>query len=134
MRKFLPNNFTGSFTVMRQKIEKLVDDGYTFLKWEERQSEANKQNENRVLKSPLEIRFEEREQEKAEEERMAMLKRPVPVKEEEKVPMHKRKKLEATLSNADNSPDLSKQDTKKEASKKGNAKSRILTFDENTQK
>ena len=30
MRKFLPNNFTGSFTVMRQKIEKLVDDGFTF--------------------------------------------------------------------------------------------------------
>jgi hypothetical protein len=31
MRKFLPGNVTGSFTVMRQKIEKMVDDGFTFL-------------------------------------------------------------------------------------------------------
>lgn len=37
LRKFLPNNFTGSFTVMRQKIEKLVDDGYTFTKFEDAQ-------------------------------------------------------------------------------------------------
>lgn len=33
LKKFLPNNFTGSFTVMRQKIEKMVDDGYTFTKY-----------------------------------------------------------------------------------------------------
>lgn len=29
-RKFEPGNVTGSFSVMRQKIEKVVDDGYTF--------------------------------------------------------------------------------------------------------
>lgn len=34
LRKFLPNNFTGSFTVMRQKIEKMVDDGFTFLPYD----------------------------------------------------------------------------------------------------
>ena len=29
-RKFEPNNVTGSFSVMRQKIEKVIDDGFTF--------------------------------------------------------------------------------------------------------
>ncbi len=30
LKKFMPNNFTSSFTVMRQKAEKLIEDGYTF--------------------------------------------------------------------------------------------------------
>jgi hypothetical protein len=98
MRKFLPNNFTGSFTVMRQKIEKLVDDGYSFLKWEERHLNNTVRNfDTSVMKSPLEIRLQEREAEKAEQERLAMLKRPPPppkeVIPEKPLPMHKRKKV-----------------------------------------
>ena len=34
-RKFEPNNVTGSFSVMRQKIEKVIDDGFTFANMNE---------------------------------------------------------------------------------------------------
>lgn len=30
LKKFMPTNLTSSFTVMRQKIEKLVEEGLTF--------------------------------------------------------------------------------------------------------
>jgi hypothetical protein len=71
LRKFLPNNSTGSFTVMRQKIEKLIDDGFTFNKWRDPAQVAEEQAralESRVLKSPLELRFEERERARLLEE------------------------------------------------------------------
>jgi hypothetical protein len=32
LKKFMPNNFTSSFTVMRQKIEKMIEEGYSFKK------------------------------------------------------------------------------------------------------
>lgn len=31
MRKFVPTNVNGCFTVMRQRVEKMVEDGYTFM-------------------------------------------------------------------------------------------------------
>lgn len=67
LRKFLPNSSTGSFAVMRQKIEKLVDDGFTFLKYDPAldrnlsPSEIKQEIVNKITKSPLELLFAERQ-------------------------------------------------------------------------
>lgn len=110
LRKFLPNNSTGSFTVMRQKIEKLVDDGYTFTKWLDPAQQAELQaraQETRILKSPLELRFEERERIRLLEEEKT---RSGPAKSaspepEKHLPVHKRvqmqKEAEAAAAAAD---------------------------------
>ncbi len=66
LRKFIPNSSTGSLAVMRQKIEKLVDDGFTFLKYDPAldrnlsPAEIKQEIVNKITKSPLELLFAER--------------------------------------------------------------------------
>eukprot|EP00347_Sterkiella_histriomuscorum_P021915 403332329 len=71
LKKFMPNNFTSSFTVMRQKIEKLVEDGYSFKKYSKKQSPEKLDKEKLLqMKSPLEIVHEIKEQERLLKEEM----------------------------------------------------------------
>ena len=48
LKKFMPSNFTSSFTVMRQKIEKMIEDGYSFKKFSKNES-PNKFDKEQLL-------------------------------------------------------------------------------------
>lgn len=59
LKKFMPNNFTNSFTVMRQKIEKMIEEGFSF---KNRVKEEEESNQKKILiKSPIELIHEEKE-------------------------------------------------------------------------
>lgn len=54
----MPNNFVSSFTVMRQKAEKLIEDGYTFKPSENQHRISIDKDLLLKLRSPLEEEHE----------------------------------------------------------------------------
>ncbi len=70
MKRFAPGNVTGSFSVMRQKIEKAIEEGLTFKRGEgEEEDEQTKRKRREEAKSPIEKVFEERKEEIIKRER-----------------------------------------------------------------
>ena len=57
LKKFMPNNFTSSFTVMRQKIEKMIEDGFSF---KNNVVEDSPEQKKELVLSPLELIHEQR--------------------------------------------------------------------------
>ncbi len=55
MKRFAPGNVTGSFSVMRQKIEKAIEEGVTFKRGEGvEEDEQTKRKRREEAKSPIE--------------------------------------------------------------------------------
>ncbi|CDW77892.1 glutathione peroxidase [Stylonychia lemnae] len=70
LKKFMPTNYTSTFTVVRQKIEKLVDEGYSFKQQEKQKPEKIDKQAILQLKSPIEKIHEEKEKERMMQEEL----------------------------------------------------------------
>jgi hypothetical protein len=63
----MPNNFTSSFMVMRQKIEKMIEDGFSF---KNNSLEETKDSRKELVKSPIEQIHEQKERERMDIEEL----------------------------------------------------------------
>lgn len=64
----MPTNLTSSFTVMRHKIEKLVEEGLTFKPDTKDSPQKLSKDEMLMQKSPLEVIYYEKEMQRIQQE------------------------------------------------------------------